>query len=458
MSAMTIEQLRSDIRGGIVLPCDADYHEARSLWNAMVDRHPALIVRCADTGDVAPAIRYARSNGLEIAVRGAGHNIAGSASCDGGLVIDLGGMNSVEVDAGQRRALVEPGATLGDIDAATQPHGLALPVGINSTTGIAGLTLGGGFGWLTRRYGMTVDNLLGAEVTLANGDSVRASAEENPALFWALRGGGGNFGVVTRFEFQLQPVGPEVYAGLLVFPMRQAREILRHYQRFVASAPEELTVWVVLRKAPPLPFLPEEVHGSDVLVLALCYCGDPAAGDSLCAPLRQFGEPHGTHLGIMPLAAWQQAFDPLLTKGARNYWKTHNFTGLDDALLDTVADCAATLPTEQCEIFIAHIAGAANRVPVDAMAYGHRDARFVMNLHGRWQAEGDDARCVAWARQVFEATRPYASGGAYINFMTEDEAARVDDAYGSNLVRLQEIKRQYDPDNVFHRNQNIRPD
>jgi len=458
MTANPIEQLRSDLKGRVIEPGDADYDAARALWNAMIDRRPALIVRCAEAGDVGPAIRYARAHDLAIAVRGAGHNIAGNACCDGGLVIDLGDMTSVSVDAAQRRALVEPGATLAAIDAATAPHGLALPVGINSTTGIAGLTLGGGFGWLTRKYGMTVDNLLSAEVTLANGDRVHASADDNPDLFWALRGGGGNFGVVTRFEFQLQPVGPAVYAGLLVFPLQLAPQLLRQYRDFVAAAPEELTVWFVLRKAPPLPFLPEPVHGSDVVVVALCYCGDPAEGEQLCAPLRQFGEAHGTHLGVMPLTDWQQAFDPLLTKGARNYWKTHNFSELSDGALDTLVDCATTLPTGQCEIFIAHIAGAANRVAADAMAYGHRDARFVMNVHGRWDDAGDDARCRAWARDTFDATRPFASGGAYINFMTEDESARVDDAFGPNLTRLRQVKRHYDPDNAFRFNQNIQPE
>ena len=457
MTPVNIERLQASIKGRVVQPGDLDYDEVRALWNAMIDRRPAVIVQCTHSSDAVHALRYAREQGLDITTRGAGHNIAGNGMCEGGLVIDFSTMKAVSIDPERRRALVEPGATLADFDAAAQAHGLATPVGINSSTGIAGLTLGGGFGWLTRKHGLTIDNLLSAKLILANGQEVSASEQENPNLFWAIRGGGGNFGVVTQFEFQLHQFGPEVLAGLLVFPMEQAPQILQRYRDFVATAPEELNVWLVLRKAPPLPFLPEEVHGREVLVLALFYAGDVAEGMPLIAPLQQFGKPYGTHVGAMPYTDWQQAFDPLLTKGARNYWKSHNFTELNDATLDTLLEYAHQLPSDQCEIFVAQVSGAANRVAADAMAYGHRDARFVLNVHGRWDDAGDDDHCITWARAFFKASQPYASGGAYINFMTEDETNRVDSAYGPNLSRLRECKKQYDPDNVFHTNQNILP-
>src|SRR5689334_10302834 len=335
-TSLSPEPLKSAIKGSVLSASDAGYEEARQIWNAMIDRRPALIVRCAEAADVPAAIAFARRNRLEISMRGAGHNIAGNAICDGGLMIDFSNMKKVQVDRAKRRAFVEPGATLADLDEATQAHGLATPVGINSTTGIAGLTLGGGFGWLTRKYGMTIDNLISAEIVTAEGKQIRASESENADLFWAIRGGGGNFGVVTRFEFQLHPVGPEVFAGLMVFPFAQAKKVLEQYRRFVASTPEELNVWAVLRKAPPLPFLPENVHGKEVILLPIFYVGKAAEAEKLIAPLRAFGDLHGEHLGAQPYTSWQKAFDPLLGAGARNYWKSHNFTALADGALDAI--------------------------------------------------------------------------------------------------------------------------
>jgi FAD/FMN-containing dehydrogenase len=451
------ENLRGKVKGQVVLPDDPNYEEVRKIWNAMIDRRPAVIVRCAKADDVPHAIRLARQNGLEISIRGAGHNIAGNALCEGGMMIDLSTMKNVRVDAAKRRAYVEPGATLADFDKAVQEHGLATPVGINSTTGISGLTLGGGFGWLTRKYGMTIDNLVSAEVITADGKKLRASEKVNVDLFWAIRGGGGNFGVVTQFEFKLHPVGPEILAGLIVFPLDQAKQVLRQYREFVKSAPEELTVWVVLRQAPPLPFLPKEVHGREVVLLAIFYTGDIAEGAKLIAPLHRFGDAHGEHIGAQPYVEWQKAFDPLLTPGARNYWKSHNFTELRDEALDTMIGFANRLPSPQCEIFIALIAGAANPVPAGAMAYGHRDAKFVLYVHTRWDEAAQDETCIAWARAFFKASAPYASAGAYVNFMTEDESDRISAAYGANYARLAHIKKHYDPENVFHLNQNIKP-
>jgi FAD/FMN-containing dehydrogenase len=450
-------KLRSKVKGRIVLPGDPNYDEVRKIWNAMIDRRPAVIVQCAETDDVPPAISFARENGLEISIRGAGHNIAGNALCDDCLMIDFSNMKNVRVDAAKRRAYVEPGATLADFDAEVQKHGLATPVGINSTTGISGLTLGGGFGWLTRKYGMTIDNLISADVITADGRKMHANKDENADLFWAIRGGGGNFGVVTQYEFKLHPVGPEILAGLLVFPFEQAKQVLTQYREFIESASEDLSVWVVLRQAPPLPFLPEDVHGKEVVVLAVFYAGDVTQGKKLIEPLRHFGSSHGEHIGAQSYTEWQKAFDPLLTTGARNYWKSHNLTVLSDGVLDTMIDFAGRMPSPQCEIFIGLLAGAANLVPADAMAYAHRDAKFVLNVHGRWDQAADDKRCIAWAREFFQSSAPYASGSVYVNFMTEDEADRIASAYGSNYHRLVQIKRRCDPENIFHLNQNIKP-
>jgi FAD/FMN-containing dehydrogenase len=402
-------------------------------------------------------VSFARDQGLPVAVRGGGHNIAGSALCDDGVVVDLSRMKSARIDAGARRASVEGGATLGDFDAAAQAHGLATPLGINSTTGVAGLTLGAGFGWLSRKHGMTIDNLESAEVVTASGEVLHANAAEHPDLFWALRGGSGNFGAVTRFEFRLHPVGPNLLSGLVVYPVAEGKSVLQQYRDFVAKAPDDLNVWAVLRKAPPLPFLPEKVHGREVVVLALLYAGEPAAGQALIEPLRRFGSVLGEHIGVQPYSAWQQAFDPLLTPGARNYWKSHNFATLDDRLFDAVIDYIGKLPSPQCEIFFGAIGGATTRQAPDAMAYPHRDARFVMNVHGRWDDRADDERCIGWSRAFFQASAPFASGGAYVNFLTADEGDRVRAAYGSNYERLARVKRQYDPANLFSTNQNIKP-
>ncbi|AJR05544.1 FAD-binding oxidoreductase [Photobacterium gaetbulicola] len=449
--------LTSQIQGRVIVPGDAEYDEARQIWNAMIDKRPAVIVKCTNTSDVLAALNYAKAQKLEITIRGAGHNIAGNAICDDGLMIDLSDMKKVTVDPGAKRVLVQPGATLADIDAATQQHGLATPVGINSTTGISGLTLGGGFGWLTRKFGMTIDNLVSAQVVTADGRQLTASSTENSELFWAIRGGGGNFGIVTEFEFQLHSVGPEILAGLIVYPFDQAKQVLEQYRTFTQTAPADLNVWVVMRQAPPLPFLPEEVHGKEVIVLAIFYAGDLQQGETLIEPLRQFGTPHGEHIGAQPYTAWQQAFDPLLTEGMRNYWKSHNFTELHDDALDLLLHYAGNLPSPHCEIFIGQLAGSANTVASDAMAYSSRDAKFVLNVHARWETPAEDEDAINWARDFFKATTPFASAGAYVNFMTAEEGGRVTAAYDSNYQRLVEIKRQYDPDNLFHHNQNIKP-
>ena len=457
LQSTKIDAFKGKFRGEVVSPGDEAYDDARKIWNAMIDKHPALIVRCTTTSDVVLAVNFARDNGLLLAVRGGGHNIAGSAMCDDGIVIDLSQMKAASVNPAARRVTIAGGATLADLDASTQAHGLATPLGINSTTGVAGLTLGGGFGWLSRKHGMTIDNLESAEVVTAAGEVVRANNTEHPDLFWALRGGSGNFGVVTHFEFRLHPVGPDVLSGLIVYPISAAKSVLRQYREFLAQAPDALSVWAVLRQAPPLPFLPEEVHGTGMIALALLYAGDPKLGEPLIDPLREFGTPLGEHVGVQPYIAWQQAFDPLLTPGARNYWKSHNFSTLQDGLFDAVIESIENLPSPQCEIFFGAIGGATTRPAPESAAYAHRDAQFVMNVHGRWQEQADDERCIGWAREFFKASAPFASGGVYVNFLTADEGDRVRSAYGPNYDRLAQVKRTYDPDNLFRTNQNIQP-
>ncbi len=457
IEASALAKLAGSIRGKLVRPEDSDYDQIRAVWNAMIDRKPALIIRCLEAADVVEAVKFARDNGLATAVRGCGHNIAGNAVCNGGVMIDLSLMNSVRVDSKNRRAYVGPGATLGDFDNEAQSFGLATPVGINSTTGIGGLTLGGGFGWLSRKHGLTVDNLLAADVVTADGKAVRADKDTNPDLFWAIRGGGGNFGVVTNFEYALHPVGPDVYSGLVVYSLDEGPDVLRKYREYVAGLGNETSVWAVLRKAPPLPFLPESVHGTGIVALACFHAGDPKEGEKAIAPARGLGRVLGEHLGTQPYQDWQKAFDPLLTPGARNYWKSHNFAMLGDGAIDLAVEYAGRLPSDECEIFFGQLGGQIARLPEDATAYPHRDAAFVMNVHGRWQKPGDDDRCVGWAREYYQKMAPFADGSVYVNFMPEDETDRVKEAYGANYQKLVAAKKKYDPDNFFRLNQNISP-
>jgi FAD/FMN-containing dehydrogenase len=457
VDAATIGELEGTLRGKILDQSSPTYDEARAIWNAMIDRKPGLIVRCLGAADVIRTVRFARDNELLVAVRGGGHNIAGSAICDGGVVIDLSQMKSVRVDPAAQRAWVEPGATLADLDKETQAFGLAVPTGINSTTGVAGLTLGGGFGWITRKFGLTIDNLLSADVVTADGNLVHATAKENPDLFWALRGGGGNFGVVTAFEFQLHKLGPQVLSGLVVHPFDDAAKLFKDYRSLLDSAPDELTCWVVLRKAPPLPFLPAEWHGREVLVFAMCYSGDIKEGEKAMAGLRGFGKPIADVVGPHPFAGWQSAFDQLLTPGARNYWKSHDFAQLSDETIEILIDAVRQLPGPECEIFIFHVGGAAGRVAPDATAFSQRTAHFGMNVHTRWREASMDKKCIAWAKKLFDAAAPFAIGTAYVNFMPGDEVERVEKAYGTSYSRLAQVKRRYDPSNLFRMNQNIRP-
>lgn len=452
-----IEELREKIVGSVLAPDSSEYDKARTIWNAMIDRRPGLIARCAEAQDVLEAVRFAREHDLLVAVRGGGHNIAGNAVCEGGIMIDLSLMNSIQVDTTHRTARVGAGATLADVDRETQAHGLATPVGINSTTGIAGLTLGGGFGWLSRRFGLTIDNLISVDLVTAAGEATKASESQNADLFWAIRGGGGNFGVVTSFEFRLHAVGPEVLSGLIVHPLDSARETLRFYRDFIASTPEEFVCWFVLRQAPPLPFLSPEWHGKEILALAVCYSGKIEEGERIAKPLRSYGKPLADIIAPTPYTTWQTLLDPLLTPGARNYWKSHNFRELSDGLIDVFIDHARRIPDPQTEIAFAQLGGAVNRVPQSATAYTARDSQFVLNVHGRWADPANDAKCVGWARDLFKAASPFAAAGAYVNFLTQDEQDRVKAAYGGNYDRLAQLKKKYDPTNLFQLNANIRP-
>jgi len=448
--------LASTVRGDVFTLEDEGYDEARSIWNAMIDRRPAAIVQCAGTADVIDAVGFAREHELPLAVRGGGHNIAGSALRDDGLVVDLSTMRSVAVDPRTKTARVEGGATLADFDHEAQAFGLATPLGINSTTGVAGLTLGGGFGWLTRKYGYTIDNLRSVELVTADGELRHISEDSHPDLFWGIRGGGGNFGVVTSFEFDLHEVGPEVLCGPIVYHGDDAVDVMKNLREFNANAPEEFSGWAVLRGAPPLPFLPEEVHGVGVALVVAFYAGDVEAGEEVMAPLRAYGDPIADAVQPTPYAAFQQAFDPLLEPGARNYWKSHNLAELSDTAIETAVEYAENLPSPLSEIFFAQVGGEGARVPADATAYPHRNVAYIMNVHTRWTEPEQDDDCVAWAREFYDAMASHATGGAYVNFISES-AGEESRAYGENYDRLVALKDEYDPTNLFSTNQNVKP-
>ena len=456
LPASTVEDFKSKLLGTLLQSGDTGYDEARALWNSMIDKRPSLIARCTGTADVINCVNFARENNLSVCVKSGGHNIAGTASNNGSLMIDLSRMNAVRVDPKSKMTWVGPGATLRVVDHETQAFGLAVPLGINSTTGISGLTLGGGFGWTSRSLGLTIDNLVSADVVTAGGKLLRASKKENPDLFWGICGGGGNFGIVTSFQFKLHPVGPMVLGGLIVHPFSEAKQAFRYYRDFVSKVSDKLTCWVVLRKAPPLPFLPPDVHGKEIFIIAVLYNGDIKKGEKEVEPLRKFGKPIADVIGPMPFVAFQQMFDPLLTPGARNYWKSHNFSKLSDEAIDTIVDYAGKLPTPLTEIFVGQLAGAINRVKKNATAYPHRDTNFVMNVHTRWEDMALDNPCIQWARNFFDVSAKYSNGSVYVNFISEGDQ-RTASAFGTNFKKLAKLKKKYDPQNFFKANQNIKP-
>lgn len=451
-----IDELHRWIRGRILAPGNEGYDEARKIWNAMIDRRPALIIECTGTADVIYAVRFAKKHNLLISVRGAGHNIGGRALQDHVLLIDLSDMRTVIADPESKTAIVSPGATLKDVDHETQAYGLALPVGINSTTGIGGLTLGGGFGWLSRTLGMTVDNLLSIEVVTVEGDRLICDKDRHPDIFWAMSGGGGNFAIATSFAFKLHPVGPEVMCGPVAFKLEDAENILANYREFCQQAPQEVTVWAVMRHAPPFPFLDKSYHGRPVLLLVGFYNGSVEKGKAALAPLKRLGKPLGDGISPHRFVDFQQAFDPLLTHGLRNYWKSHNFKTISEGLIKVLVDYGRKLPSQSTEIFIAQMGGKTNRVSPEATAYPHRDVNYIMNVHTRWDSEAEDKKCIGWARDFYKATEPFATGGVYVNFVSEGDE-NIEKAYAQNAERLAEIKAKYDPQNILRTNLNVKP-
>lgn len=453
---IAVEDFHETLRGDLIQSGDEGYDEARTIWNAMIDRRPTVIARCAGAADVITAVDFAREHDLRVAVHGGGHNIAGNAVCDGGLMIDLSPMDHVRVDPEAQTARVGPGATWADVDHETQAFGLAVPSGVVSTTGVAGLTLGGGFGRLSRKYGLTADNLRSADVVTAAGEFVTASETENEDLFWGLRGGGGNFGIVTSFEFQLHEVGPEVLFGPIVYAYEDAPDVLRNYREFAREAPPECCVWVDSLAAPPLPILPEDVHGTTVLFVAPFYAGDLDTGREVLGPLREYGDPIADAVAPTEYTASQRALDDLYGEGMRNYWKSHNFVELPAAALDTIVEYARTFPTDGSDILISHVGGAINDVAQDATAYPHRDAEFIVTPGARWEDPARDEECIAWVRECYDALAEHATGGTYVNFISEREGHETD-AYGMNYERMVALKNKYDPENLFQLNQNVTP-
>ena len=452
-----LEAFGAGLRGRVITPDAPDYDEARAIWNGMIDRRPAVIARCADTADVIRAVRFARGHDLLVAVRGGGHSVAGTAVCDGGIVIDLSAMKGIEIDRQGRTVRAEPGLLWGEVDAATQAYGLATPGGIVTHTGIAGLTLGGGIGWLMRKHGLTCDNLVACEVVTAEGKLVRASPDEHADLFWSLQGGGGNFGIVTRFEYRLHPVGPEVLAGVVLYPAEQASEVLRSYREFVAGAPDELTTIVNLRKAPPAPYLPEHLHGRPVVIIAVCYAGDLAEGEAVLAPLRTLAEPLIDLIQPKPYVAHQGMFDAGVPHGLRYYWKSHYLPALSDAAIAVLIEHAWAAPSPKSYTIMFHLGGAIRRRSPADSAFEDRSAEFALNINAAWSDPETDPSQVTWARTLFEAMQPFATG-VYVNFLGEEGEERVLSAYGrQKYARLARIKAKYDPENFLRLNQNIRP-
>jgi FAD/FMN-containing dehydrogenase len=455
-SAKAVETLEQSLRGDLIRPDDARYDDARRLYNAMIDKRPALIARCVDVADTIACVRFAAAEGVDLAIRCGGHNGGGLGSVDGGLVIDLSRLRGVRVDPDARTVTVAGGTTLGEVDHATHTFGLAVPAGIISTTGVGGLTLGGGIGHLTRKYGLSIDNLVGADVVLADGSLVRASESEHEDLFWALRGGGGNFGVVTSFTFQARPAAT-VVAGPMLWPLEQAGEILPRYADFLAAAPDELNGFFAFLTVPPAPPFPEDLHLQKMCGVVWCYAGDADAAQDALAPMREQLPPALDGVGEVPLPGLQSAFDDLYPPGDQWYWRADFVDAIPAAAVAAHLEHAAALPTWKSTMHLYPIDGAAGRVAPDATAWSYRDARWAQVIVG---VDPDPANAEAirdWTVSYWDALHPYSAGGAYTNFLMDEGDDRVRAGYGANYERLARIKAAYDPDNLFHVNQNIRP-
>ncbi len=451
-----IAEFHSQLRGELIQPTDAQYDEVRKVYNGMIDKHPALIVRCVDVADVISSVNFSRDNHLPIAIRGGGHNGPGFGTCDDGLVIDLSGMRSVRVDPASGTVRVEGGCILGDIDHATHPFGLAVPTGFMSTTGVGGLTLGGGIGYLTRKYGLTIDNLLGVDMVLADGSFVTANLDENADLFWAVRGGGGNFGVVTSFLFQANPIHT-VYGGPILWPFEKAADILRFWQQFILTAHDDLSCWFGILTVPPGPPFPEEYHLKAMCALVCCYTGPLTEAESALEPIRKFCPPAIDFAGPIPFPVLQSMFDALYPPGLQWYWRADFFEHFDDNAIALLLKYGEQLPTMLSTMHIYPINGAAGRASKDGTAWGYRDMNFAQVIIGIGNDPKNNEHMIEWAKSFWLAMHPYSAGGGYVNMMMDEGETHVKAAYGANYPRLAKIKAKYDPQNLFHINQNIKP-
>ncbi|MGA8113566.1 MAG: FAD-binding oxidoreductase [Actinocatenispora sp.] len=456
MQTTTLDQLREQVRGPVITRQDPEYDQARTVYNAMIGRYPEAVVRCRDAGDVMATVGYAREHGLDLAVRGGSHSVPGFGTTDGGIVADLSGMRGVRVDPGAGTARAEGGCTWGDFNHATYPFGLATTGGIVSTTGIGGLTLGGGIGYLDRQYGLSIDNLLSADVVTADGEQLVASEREHPELFWALRGGGGNFGAVTSFEYRLHPVR-DVLAGIFFFPVDRARDVLEAYDEYMTDAPEELGGFPAFQIAPPLPFIPESEHGKTFVITVLCWTGAPELGEKAFAPIQDAAPVVAEMVAPMPYPALNATFDELLGPGLQHYWKTAFSTGMPEGIVRAHLEHGPQVPSLTSTVHIYPVNGACNRVGQDATAYAFRDAKYATVVAGMWPDPADNAPNTRWVRDYYRDLEPYSAPGGYVNFMAADDQDRVPDSYQGHYDKLAAVKKQYDPDNVFHLNQNIRP-
>jgi FAD/FMN-containing dehydrogenase len=453
------DDLAATLQGELLRPGDEAYDPARALWNGMIDRRPAFVARCAGVEDVVACVAYAREHDLPLAVRGGGHGVAGHALCDGGLVIDLSAMRAVEVDPAERTARAQGGCTLADVDRETQRHGLATPLGVVTRTGIAGLTLSGGIGWLRRLHGLSCDNLVSAQVVTADGRVLTASEGEHEDLFWAIRGGGGNFGVVTSFAYRLHPVGPEVFLCFVLYPGARAREVMRSCERFLEQAPDAVAPIAVLGHIPEAEEFPAGAHGDPFVALAAVHPGGGAEGEEVLRPLRELGDPIADLSGAMPWVEAQGALDADYPDGGRYYWKSINLPELSDAVIDRLVEHNAAAPSHHSTIDVWYQGGAMARVGEQETAFANRGEPYLVGIEANWEDEADSDANVAWVREMFADLRTFSAGGVYLNFpgfLEEgDELAR--EGYGANLERLAEVKARYDPDNVFRLNANVQP-
>jgi FAD/FMN-containing dehydrogenase len=454
----TLDSLKMRLKGPVLVPGDAGYDDSRTVWNAMIDRTPALVVRCLGTADVIACVQFAREHKLLLCIKGGGHNIAGLATVDGALMLDLSLMRGVWVDTQRKVAHAQAGCLLGDLDRETQVHGLATVLGFVSMTGIAGLTLGGGFGYLTRRWGWTTDNVIGMDVVTADARLVRATSEENPDLFWGLRGGGGNFGVVTGIDYTLHPVGPEVVGGLVAWAASEAPEVLELYRTLAEKAPPELTLVTFMRPAPPAPWLPKDMHGKPIVAILACHSGKPEKGEKAVAAIKSFGAPIGDVLVRRPYAQLQTLLDGTQPKGRRYYWKSEYLARIEPEFCEKFMVHSAKIRSPHSAMILFQIDGALNRLEDEHSPVGNRNARYVLNIGGAWEQAVDDTVNIAWAREAWNDLKAFSTGGTYINFLTQDEGPeRIKAALGKNLSRLAEVKSRWDPENVFRTNRNIEP-